>query len=806
MTKLRTGWLPIGAVALVLVSILAFLYSRNRGHDASAYFENAVILRQLKQLDARWELDVMKSKMGLNSNYDALVDPLQDLNLLQDQLHARLTGERHQGAKALESAQTAFRQAVSRKTRLIERFKSHNSILRNSLFFLPTAAAELRHEDGTAGPMADTVLLDTLVYSQSPSNEAAAEIEARLGELAAAGKRQSAKVQGDLSIFAAHVHTVLREQPRVNDLLRTIAQVPTTARIVDLDRLLSSEESRMEQLAQQDRQYLLIFAAALVGLFLYAAVKLLRSHAIINSVNRQLQEVNAGLEQRVKERTQDLETANVRLTVIQAAVRNLLDNAEQGFLTIDQNLVIGEQSSAACDAILGEAPAGKPIVELLCREMPHDQASAMRATLASAFQDSDDFIRELKLGLLPAAFELGGKFIKASYKMLSDSQLMLILTDVTETTRLAAQVERDRLRLEMVVLAFTENEAFTALIGEYREFVDAELASLLQRIAEPGTVSELYRQFHTFKGLLAQFSFHRSPQCLHSFETALSEKNSWTADAAREVFTPEILQTAFQLDIDSIADVLGPDFLSSDRRLSLSQAQLKTMKQVAGEALASECRVSPSVRQVLRELAALGGLDVKSALALHGRGAAALATRLEKEMGPAAIDGDTTSLEPEIYGPFLRSLVHVFRNAVDHGLEAPEARLSAGKPAEGTIRCDVSSDDQGLQIAIEDDGRGVDRQRLEERLIASGVPQAQAAGMSVESLMFREGLSSRDNADEISGRGVGLAAVKAELDRLGGSVWVETGQGAGTRLRFHLPANPPAKLFGRNSAPLEIAR
>jgi hypothetical protein len=644
MTRLRAGWLPIGAVALVLVSILAFLYSRNRGHDPSAYFENAVILRQLKQLDARWELDVMKSKMGLNSNYDALVDPLQDLNLLQDQLHARLAGERHQGAKALDAAQTAFRQSVSRKTRLIERFKSHNSILRNSLFFLPTAAAELRHENGAAGRMVETVLLDTLVYSQSPSSEAAVEINARLDDLAAAGKRQSAKVQGDLSIFAAHVHAVLREQPRVNDLLRTIAQVPTTARIVGLDRLLSSEESRTEQVAQQDRQYLLIFAAALVGLFLYAAVKLLRSHAIINSVNRQLQEVNAGLEQRVKERTQDLETANVRLTVIQAAVRNLLDNAEQGFLTIDGNLVIGEQSSAACEVILGEAPAGKPIVELLCREMPNDQASAMRATLASAFQDSDDFIRELKLGLLPAGFDLGGKSIKAGYKMLGDSQLMLILTDVTETTRLAAQVERDRLRLEMVVLAFTENEAFTALIGEYREFVGAELASLLQRIAEPGAVSELYRQLHTFKGLLAQFSFHRSPQCLHSFETALSEKSSWTADAAHEVFAPEILQTAFQLDLDSIADILGPDFLSSDPRLSLSQAQLKAMKQVAGEALASECRVSPSIRQVLRELAALGGLDVKSALALHGRGAAALATRLEKEMGPAAIDGDTTSL------------------------------------------------------------------------------------------------------------------------------------------------------------------
>jgi len=82
------------------------------------------------------------------------------------------------------------------------------------------------------------------------------------------------------------------------------------------------------------------------------------------------------------------------------------------------------------------------------------------------------------------------------------------------------------------------------------------------------------------------------------------------------------------------------------------------------------------------------------------------------------------------------------------------------------------------------------------------VPSSQAAGISLENMMFREGLSSRDSADEISGRGVGLAAVKAELDRLGGSVSVETGQGAGTRLCFHVPANP--NLLGHNAASLEM--
>ena len=100
MMRLRAGWLPIGGLALVLISILAFLYARDRGHDTSAYFENTVIIRQLKQLDARWELDVMKSKMGINRNYDALVDPLHELNQLQDQLHARLAGERHRSAAA----------------------------------------------------------------------------------------------------------------------------------------------------------------------------------------------------------------------------------------------------------------------------------------------------------------------------------------------------------------------------------------------------------------------------------------------------------------------------------------------------------------------------------------------------------------------------------------------------------------------------------------------------------------------------------------------------------------------------------
>ena len=250
-------WFPIGGLALALISTLAFLFVRSQSHDASSYFENAVLVRQLKQLDAHWELDVMKSKMGINANYDALVDPLSDLEQLQTNLRSRLSN--HQAAISLAEAQKMLGEAIRKKTRLIERFKSHNSVLRNSLFFLPTAAADLR-EARSISSAADAILLNVLVYSQAPSSEALSELQAQLDRLSAQGKRQSPAIQATAGIFASHARTVLREQPKVNGLLREIAAVRTTASIENLDRILAGEQKEVELQTQQDRQYLLIFS------------------------------------------------------------------------------------------------------------------------------------------------------------------------------------------------------------------------------------------------------------------------------------------------------------------------------------------------------------------------------------------------------------------------------------------------------------------------------------------------------------------------------------------------------------------
>ncbi|HEY1614346.1 MAG TPA: MHYT domain-containing protein [Rhizomicrobium sp.] len=504
-------------------------------------------------------------------------------------------------------------------------------------------------------------------------------------------------------------------------------------------------------------------------------------------------------ERRAVER--ELLAANAALNASQSAIRNLLDNADQGFFTVGPDLVIGARYSAACETILGETPAEKSIVDLLCRDLPADAVSALRTTLQSVFQDTSDYVRDLKLGLLPVAFNLGEKSLRTSYKFLAeDGRLMVILTDATETVQLTGAVERERKRLEMLVAAFTEGDAFSALVNDYRTFVVSGLPSLLSRTDSPDVPGELFRHVHTYKGLLAQFSFERSPKALHDAETELTALHPETRGRALTALHPPTLLAALEGDLESISDALGADFVPSSYSLTASPGQLRNMKAVAQKILAGrEGRAaSMPLRQLLLELAALGSLDAKRALALHCRGALSLAERLQKQVMPIAIEGDDARLPPETYGEFFRSLVHVFRNAVDHGIETPEERVAAGKPAEGKIGCHIERTADWLQIVIEDDGRGIDQTLLENRLGPTGSNSQGSEAHAIEQLVFREGLSSRDSTTEISGRGIGLAAVKTELDRLGGSVVVASTRGAGTRFCFRLPIGAADALIPRN--------
>jgi two-component system chemotaxis sensor kinase CheA len=155
------------------------------------------------------------------------------------------------------------------------------------------------------------------------------------------------------------------------------------------------------------------------------------------------------------------------------------------------------------------------------------------------------------------------------------------------------------------------------------------------------------------------------------------------------------------------------------------------------------------------------------------------------------IDGEKTELDKRMIDELSDPLIHMVRNAVDHGLETPEEREAAGKPRPGTVALVASHRGNSVVITVSDDGRGIDCERIRKKVVAKGlVSEGDARELSDRELIsyiWHPGLSTAETITEISGRGVGMDIVKSRIENLSGTVDVRSNLGQGTTFTIRLP-------------------
>jgi sensor histidine kinase regulating citrate/malate metabolism len=163
--------------------------------------------------------------------------------------------------------------------------------------------------------------------------------------------------------------------------------------------------------------------------------------------------------------------------------------------------------------------------------------------------------------------------------------------------------------------------------------------------------------------------------------------------------------------------------------------------------------------------------------------------RLAKRLGRAniVIAGESTLLRlpARKWGPFWSAFAHVIRNAVDHGIETTDERRRAGKPEHATVALGVAREAQSVVVTIRDDGRGIDWERIATVAQERGLPHDTKA--ELEEALFTDGVTSRMDVTEVSGRGIGLGAVRAMVRQMGGRIELESQTGHGTTFRFVMP-------------------
>ena len=268
------------------------------------------------------------------------------------------------------------------------------------------------------------------------------------------------------------------------------------------------------------------------------------------------------------------------------------------------------------------------------------------------------------------------------------------------------------------------------------------------------------------------------------------EAQTPSATGAGPAETPDSFQTSTVRVPVGVLDRLGrlaEEMLVTRNRISSLSASLEHR-----ELVAAAKKLSAMVSE-LQDIAALTRLQPIGSIFGQMRRVVRDAARATGKEVELVVEGGELEVDRRMLQEVRDPLVHLLRNAVDHGIEPPDSRAAAGKLARGRVWLRAAREGSNLVVEVADDGRGIDFEAVRRKAVEQGLVAALEAGRLGEEelvkLLLRPGFTTRAEATEVSGRGVGLDVVAVKTQELGGNVEVRSARGQGTRVRLVVPTS-----------------
>lgn len=325
-----------------------------------------------------------------------------------------------------------------------------------------------------------------------------------------------------------------------------------------------------------------------------------------------------------------------------------------------------------------------------------------------------------------------------------------------------------------------------------------ELETQIAAISEIEKVSVALLDLESLAMLNNAAAREQAPAAPAQAETAAKEEAGKQVSAARSqaaastapaaVSTaPAAVSRTIRVDIDRLDALMNLFSELLIDRVRLEQLSSEIRRTDLTETVEHMTRVSSDLQNIVLKLRMV---PVDSVFNRFPRMIRDLAKSLDKKID-LVITGADTELDRTVIDEIGDPLVHLLRNSVDHGIETVEERMAAGKPETGTIHLRAYHSGNHVFIEVEEDGRGINREKVLKTAIKNGVvTEDQAKQLSneeVNMLIFAPGFSTADKISDISGRGVGLDVVRSKITALGGNVTVDSALGRGTKFAVQLP-------------------
>jgi two-component system chemotaxis sensor kinase CheA len=470
-------------------------------------------------------------------------------------------------------------------------------------------------------------------------------------------------------------------------------------------------------------------------------------------------------------------------------MRLVLDNVNQGFLTISDEGILAQEHSAIVETWFGPYEAPLTFWDYIARS---DASFAEMFQLGHEALREDVLPRQLCLDQLPARLRVGARDFSFTYRSIADDGptgndevtssgrpkpkrgLLIVVNDITAQL-LRARQESEQAEVMAMFQGFTADR--TGFLSFFEE-ATRMLAALREGSADLATRKRLY---HTIKGNAGLAGFGAVAQLCHDAEDKLAEGDAAGVEDVLAMLSAR--WTALQTTLADLMRERGRDVIDVHAR-ELDEV-LKAVRGVVPAAVwdrMADWRLEPAERPLTR-------------LAEYAR---SLAERLGRGDLEVVIEDNGLRLDPQHWSGLWSELVHVIRNAVDHGLERAEDRSATQKPARPRLRLATKAVSDHLIIEIEDDGRGIDWDAVRRAASAKGLPTETTEDLT--NALLCASVTTRDVMTTTSGRGIGLAAVRQRVEALGGHIKLATVLGQGTLFQLTFPLDAPNSPHDRRLA------
>lgn len=496
--------------------------------------------------------------------------------------------------------------------------------------------------------------------------------------------------------------------------------------------------------------------------------------------------------------------------------QEIMETVNTGLFLLDKDLNIGQQHSRALNGIIGEDRlSGENFADVLRGRISDKDLKTTRQFIEQLYNprvkeklvDSLNPLNKVMLHNTSGEESATNRYLDFKFSRVYEdkdiARILVNVNDVSDAVYLEQRLEKERsqndMQIEMLTTILNVNPK---IINEFISNTKAHIDKMNNILKNPGSsqfelegkLNAIYREMHSLKGEASALKLHSFTKIAADAEDKLDALQN-QGKLSGNNFLPLAVHLDDLLSLSNTIETLGERI---NQAAPKSHASAQPMKKAAVAASSSSANHTSAANTLVDTASFTSGNNIDlnddvadEQLAYYQDFAQDIAVRQGKQVQLNGHNLAHVTIPERLKKPVREISIQLLRNAVVHGIESPEARQAAGKPAIGSIDLEMQRDAQNLIIVLQDDGQGINYEGIRNKLVAAGRYNSEEASTLTEGellkTLFTSGFSTKEHADEDGGRGVGLDVIKALVKEYDGKLNVNSELSKMTRFVITLP-------------------